>query len=112
MRKRVGVEILVVGAAAITGCGGQPSSASQQSLTLSMESKVTVGSPSDSFVRNVQNEPAVAYDPSHPWLLAAGANEAIDNPPCDGSNCSQPGVGGTGVYLSLDAGRTWTQPTY
>jgi hypothetical protein len=74
---------------------------------------VTNGSPSSPFPQNKQNEPSVAVDPANPNLVAAGANEEIDNLPCTGSDCSfTPGVGGSGVYLSFDGGQTWTQPTY
>ncbi len=76
---------------------------------------VTVGSPASPFPRNKQNEPAVAIalDASDPSVLVAGANEEIDNAPCAGSDCSfTAGIGDSGVYFSLDAGHTWTQPTY
>lgn len=74
---------------------------------------VTVGSPSSPFPQNKQNEPSVAVDPANPDLVAAGANEEIDNLPCAGSSCSfTPGVGDSGLYLSLDGGQTWMQPTY
>ncbi len=79
------------------------------------DAKVTVGSPVGQFPRNKQNEPAVAIalDAAHPAVLAAGANEEIDNAPCAGSNCSfTPGVGDSGIYFSSDAGLSWTQPTY
>ena len=45
--------------------------------------------------------------------MAAGANEEIDNLPCDGADCNfTPGVGGSGIYFSFNGGGTWTQPTY
>lgn len=52
-------------------------------------------------------------DAAHPSTLVAGANEEIDNAPCDGNDCSfTPGIGDSGVYFSFDAGRSWSQPTY
>jgi hypothetical protein len=74
---------------------------------------VSVGSPSSPFPQNKQNEPSVAVDPANPSLVAAGANDEVDNLPCAGSDCSfTPGVGGAAVYLSSDGGQTWLQPTY
>src|SRR5262249_48521884 len=54
---------------------------------ISADSKMTVGSPTV-FARSAQNEPALAYDPMNPLVLAAGANDGIDRRPCDGSHCS------------------------
>ena len=77
------------------------------------DARVTGGSPPAPFPQNKQNEPAVAVDPANPSIVAAGANEEIDNLPCTGSNCSfTPGVGDSGLYLSLDGGQSWMQPTY
>jgi hypothetical protein len=79
------------------------------------ESLVTVGSqnPSLPFPQNKQNEPAVAIDPSNPNVVAAGVNDEIDEPPCDGSDCPfAQGIGNSGVYFSFNGGTTWTQPTY
>jgi hypothetical protein len=74
---------------------------------------VTNGSPPSPFPQNKQNEPSVAVDPANPSLVAAGANEEIDNLPCAGSDCSfTPGVGDSGVYLSFNGGSGWVQPTY
>ena len=39
---------------------------------------VSVGSPTDIAARNVQNEPALAVDPTVPNILAAGANDLVD----------------------------------
>jgi hypothetical protein len=79
------------------------------------DTKVTVGSPRAMFPRNKQNEPSVglALNPTDRRVLVAGANEEIDNAPCNGSDCSfTPGITDNGVYFSLDGGRSWVQPTY
>jgi len=79
------------------------------------DSRVTIGSPTDQFPRNKQNEPAVgvAIDATNPNVLVAGSNEEIDNAPCAGSDCSfTPGIGDNGVYFSFNAGRSWVEPTY
>src|SRR5262249_32084889 len=76
------------------------------------EALVTDDSPTSPFPQNKQNEPTVAIDPTNPRVLAAGANEEIDNAPCDGNDCSfTPGVGGSGIYFSFDGGASWRQPT-
>jgi len=77
------------------------------------ESLVTNGSPASPFPQNKQNEPYVAIDPRNPDVVVAGANEEVDQPPCDGNSCPfAPGIGTSGVYFSFDGGSTWTQPTY
>jgi hypothetical protein len=79
------------------------------------ESLVTVGSqdPALPFPQNKQNEPSVAIDPSNPRVVAAGSNDEIDEPACDGSDCPfAQGVGNSGVYFSFDGGGSWIQPTY
>jgi hypothetical protein len=77
------------------------------------ESKVTVGSPTTPYLPNGSNEPALAMDANHPAVLAAGANDLVDNAPCQGSNCDlTPDIGISGIYFSFDSGDTWTQPTY
>src|SRR6266702_2583997 len=80
---------------------------------LSAESKVTVGSPATPYLPNGSNEPALAMDANHPAVLAAGANDLVDNSPCKGSSCDlTPAIGISGVYFSFNSGATWTQPTY
>jgi hypothetical protein len=77
------------------------------------ETLVNVGSPSTPFPQNKQNEPGLAIDPSSPWILAAGANDEIDEPPCVNSSCPfVQGIGTSGIYFSFDGGATWAQPTY
>jgi hypothetical protein len=80
---------------------------------VSAESKVTVGSPATPYLPNGSNEPALAMDAHNPAVLAAGANDLVDNSPCNGSSCDlTPDIGISGVYFSFDSGGTWTQPTY
>jgi hypothetical protein len=80
---------------------------------VSAESKVTVGSPTTPYLPNGSNEPALAMDANHPDVLAAGANDVVDNAPCQGSSCDlTPDIGISGIYFSFDQGGTWTQPTY
>jgi hypothetical protein len=80
---------------------------------VSAESKVTVGSPPTPYLPNGSNEPAIAMDANSPAVLAAGANDLVDNSPCKGSSCDlTPDIGISGVYFSFDSGGTWTQPTY
>jgi hypothetical protein len=80
---------------------------------VSAESKVTVGSPSTPYLPNGSNEPALAMDANHPDVLAAGANDLVDNAPCNGSSCDlTPNIGISGIYFSFDRGATWTQPSY
>ena len=79
----------------------------------SAESKVTVGSPATPYLPNGSNEPALAMDANHPAVLAAGANDLVDNAPCQGSSCDlTPDIGISGVYFSFDSGEHWTQPAY
>jgi hypothetical protein len=77
------------------------------------DSIVTSGSQATPFPQNKQNEPAVTVDPLNTSIAVAGANEEIDNAPCNGSDCSfTPGIGDSGVYFSFNGGGSWHQPTY
>ena len=85
---------------------------------------VSVASPPNVAARNGQNEPALAVDPTHPNILAAGGNDLVDTQPCSkqasttAGTCYFPrgtytlGVGLMGVYFSFDSGHSWIQPTY
>jgi hypothetical protein len=106
MTRRVGFLVPFVSLAAVVAF---PTTAG----AVSAESKVTVGSPSSPYLPNASNEPALAMDANHPDILAAGANDLVDNAPCQGSSCDlTPDIGISGVYFSFNRGETWTQPTY
>ena len=77
------------------------------------ETKVSVAGPTTPYLPNAVNEPALAVDAGHPEVLAAGGNDLVDSAPCKGSSCDlTPDIGISGIYLSLNGGTSWRQPTY
>ena len=106
LRRRVATAGLL---AAVALAAAATAAAAQDTL-------VSVGSPLGPFSQNKQNEPAVAIDANHPNVVAAGSNDEIDMEACNAGpddDCPfTPGVGVSGIYFSLTAGSSWTQPTY
>jgi hypothetical protein len=108
--RRLAVWLIVLGGALA------PSTAIAQTGPQPGDARVSAGSPDSPFSRNKQNEPAVAIDPWHPNIVAAGANDNIDMEACNAGpddDCPfTPDVGVSGIYFSTNGGADWTQPTY
>lgn len=85
-----------------------------KNIAANTEALVTVGSPTSIYPQDDQNEPAIAVDPNHPSVMAAGANDSLDDGICNASACTfpSPPAGVSGVYFSLNGGVSWMQPTY
>ncbi|WP_155892151.1 sialidase family protein [Conexibacter woesei] len=78
--------------------------------------RVNHGADGFPFGASPANEPAVAIDPIHPSVIAAGSNDNVDQPACnsgDDHDCNYSQKTGTsGIYFSSNAGLSWAQPTY
>ena len=101
--RRVVVPLVSILVASLWALQSLPASATHDG-----EAEVTVGSDDEVFSQNKQNEPAVAIDSMHPFLLAAGANDNIDMEACNvgpDNNCPfTDNVGVSGVQFSFQLG--------
>jgi hypothetical protein len=98
--------------------------AAAPALALASDAMVSVGSPPDQTPRNVQYDPAVAIDPSHPNVVVAGWTDHVDRRSCpqvdarEFARClrapedNPPVAHGSAVGFSFDGGASWIQPTY
>lgn len=111
---RVSRVIIVLSVASV--CLAGTATAAVEPRGHSEDTRVSVGSPATPFSQNKQNEPSIAVDPTNPWLLIGASNDQIDFESCaagDPTTCTlTPGVGLSGIELSVNGGRSWHQPTY
>jgi hypothetical protein len=109
MRSTSGRFALLAGLLSLIAAAALPVTAGAQTA----DTKVSVAGPESPYLPNAVNEPALAVDANHPQVLAAGGNDLVDSAPCMGSSCDlTPDIGISGIYISLNGGSSWVQPTY
>jgi len=93
--------------ASLAGTVGASAGSRAPALSRDVQANLVLNGP---FPQNKQNEPAIAQNPTNPKNLIAASNDEIDEPACTASGCPfVANVGLSGVYVSNDAGKSWTQ---